>query len=89
MGPTILQQDNQSTIRLLKKGRSTSKRSRHIDIRYFWLSDREKSGEIQIQYEPTEDMLADVLTKPLQGARFVALRDRLFGKTSEGCYVIC
>jgi hypothetical protein len=76
-------------MRLLKKGRSTSKRSRHIDIRYFWLADREKNGEILIQYEPTEDMLADVLTKPLQGARFIALRDRLLGKTTMGCYVIC
>jgi hypothetical protein len=67
-------QDNQSTIRLLEKGHSTSMRTRHINIRYFYLKDRIDTGDIKIEYCPTEDMLADMFTKPLQGKLFIRLR---------------
>ena len=38
--PAILYQDNQSTIRLLRNGKSSSDRTKYIKIRYFWLKDR-------------------------------------------------
>ena len=38
----ILVQDNESTIALIRKGRSTAQATRHIAIRYFWLHDRLK-----------------------------------------------
>ena len=38
LGPAVIFQDNQSAIYLAKKGRSTSERSRHIKIRYFFVS---------------------------------------------------
>ena len=67
IGPAIIFQDNQSTIFLASKGRSTSERSRHIKIRYFFVSHYIEAKEIELQYLPTEDMVADVLTKPLHG----------------------
>ena len=70
-------QDNKSTIALAEKGRSTSNRTRHIAIRYFFVHDRIKSGEVQLEHLPTEQMLADFLSKPLQGELFRTLRDRL------------
>jgi len=77
MAPATVYQDNMSTIALLKNGCSNSSRTRHIAIRYFFVSDRVKSGEIKIEYMPTGEMLADILTKPLQGALFLKLRNKL------------
>jgi hypothetical protein len=75
--PAILFQDNQSTIRLLKNGKNSSDRTKHIKIRYFWLKDRVDSKDILVEYMPTEDMIADILTKPLQGEQFIKLRKLL------------
>ena len=70
-------QDNKSTICLAEKGRSTSERTRHINIRYFFVKDRIASGEVRVEYLPTQLMVADILTKPLQGELFRRLRDAL------------
>jgi hypothetical protein len=72
--PAILYQDNQSTIRLLKNGKSSSDWTKYIKIRYFWLKDRVDSKDVLVEYIPTGDMLADSLTKPLQGDLFINLR---------------
>jgi hypothetical protein len=73
---SIINQDNQSSILLEKNGRgSSSKRTRHINIRYFFVADRVAAGEVKIQYCPTGDMLADFFTKPLQGSIFRKFRD--------------
>lgn len=76
-------QDNMSTIAMVKKGHSSSDRSRHINIRYFFVKDRVDQGDVKIEYRPTGDMIADVLTKPLQGSLFVRMRDALLN-----CYVV-
>ena len=70
-------QDNMSTMALVKKGQSNSERSRHINIRYFFVKDRVEQGDVKIEYKPTGEMIADVLTKPLQGSLFARLRDKL------------
>jgi hypothetical protein len=66
-----------STMALVDKGASGSERTKHIKIRYFWVKDRVQSGEIKVEYMPTEEMVADILTKPLQGSKFVTLRNML------------
>ena len=74
----ILYQDNMSSILLEKNGRgSSTKRTRHINIRYFFVKDRVANGEVRIEHCPTLDMLADYFTKPLQGALFYKLRDQI------------
>lgn len=77
LGPAVVYQDNKSTMALISKGRSTSSRTKHINIRYFFVKDRVEAGEIVIKYAPTEEMLADILTKPLQGELFRKLRHAL------------
>jgi hypothetical protein len=68
---SIIYQDNQSSILLEKNGkRSSSKRTRHINIRYFFVTDRVKANEVSIEYCPTGEMNADFYTKPLQGSAF-------------------
>lgn len=77
MGPAKVYQDNQSTIRLVKNGKSSSERTRHVNIRYFFIKDRVDSGELEVEYCPTNEMHADILTKPLHGEQFIKLKQRL------------
>jgi hypothetical protein len=61
----ILNQDNQSTIKLADNGKASSGRgTRHINIRYFFITDRIARKEIAVQYCPTKEMVADYFTKP-------------------------
>ena len=74
----ILYQDNKSAMLLESNGRgSSSKRTRHINIRYFFITDRIANGELSIEHCPTGKMLSDYFTKPLQGAPFREFRDRI------------
>jgi hypothetical protein len=67
----IFKQDNKSAIKLEKNGRSSAgQRSRHINVRYFWIKDRVRQEGISIRHCPTLQMLADFFTKPLEGALF-------------------
>ena len=77
MDAAIVGQDNKSTMTMVDVGRSTSERTRHISVRYFWVKDRVDSREITLRYVPTNMMVADILTKPLQGDLFRKLRDIL------------
>jgi hypothetical protein len=79
VGPARIFQDNQSTIALVAKGRSTSSRTRHIAIRYFFVKDRVDTGEVEVVYKATGDMRADIMTKPLQGDLFRKMRGELMG----------
>jgi hypothetical protein len=69
-GPVLMYQDNVSCMALINKGRSNSERTRHMDIRYFWLAERVKNKEVKLIHLRTEDMCANILTKPIQGAQF-------------------
>ena len=60
-----------STLSLEKNGRtSSSKRTKHIKAKYFFIQHYHQTNEITIRYCPTDSMWADVLTKPLQGSKF-------------------
>jgi hypothetical protein len=83
MEPATVYQDNLSTIAMVKNGSPTSHRTRHINIRFFFAKDRVDQGEIKLEYCPTEVMLADLLTKPLQGALFIKLRNAMMGHTGD------
>jgi hypothetical protein len=77
----LLLQDNKSSILLERNGRASSgKRTRHINIRYFFITDRVNMKEISIDWCPTKEMVADFMTKPLQGSLFKKLRDYIMGR---------
>jgi hypothetical protein len=62
----ILYQYNRSAILLEKNGRvSSSKRTKHIEIRYYYVADRIAKGDLSVVWCPTDKMIADFLTKPL------------------------
>ena len=79
MKPARICQDNLSTLKMVEHGRPTSERTRHIAIRFFFVKDRVDSEEVKLKYCKTEDMTADVLTKPLQGRQFYKHRAQLLG----------
>ena len=61
----IFYQDNESAMRLESNGKlSAGNKSRHINIRYFFIKDRIENGEMRVEYCPTDLMLADYYTKP-------------------------
>ncbi len=77
---TIVYQDNQSAILSEKNGKaSSSKRTKHINIRYFFVTDRVATGELTLVWCPTDDMIGDFFTKPNQGALFTKFRDMIMG----------
>jgi hypothetical protein len=77
---SFLEQNNESAIKLEKNGRmSAGPKSRHINIRYFWIKDRTEAEGITVRHCPTLHMLADFFTKPLQGHLFKRFRDVILG----------
>jgi hypothetical protein len=73
-------QDNESAIKLELNGRaSCGQKSRHIDIRFFFIKDRLKTEHITLTHCDTEAMLADFFTKPLQGGLFIKFKDIIMG----------
>ncbi len=77
---TIIYQDNKSAILLEKNGKmSSTKCTKHINVRYFFIKDRYDNKEIDIKYCPTDELIADFFTKPLQGKKFIKFRDALMG----------
>jgi hypothetical protein len=80
----IVYQDNQSAMLLEKNGRrSSGKRTRHINIRYFFVTDRIANGEMTVEYYPTEEMIGDFFTKALQGSLFKTFRNLIMNVSQD------
>ena len=75
---TTIFQDNTSAILLEKNGmESSSKRTRHINIRYYFIKDCIDKKLLKVKYCPTDDMIGDFPSKPLQGRKFKKQRNLL------------
>jgi kynurenine formamidase len=51
--------------------------TKHIDIRYHFLRDRQQRGDIAIEHVSTHNQLVDIFTKPLDEKTFCKLRNEL------------
>jgi len=83
----VIEQDNTSAIQMERHGkRSCTKRTKHIQIRYFYITEvlNDKTKQIQVVYRPTTEMSSDFHTKGLQGKLFMKHRDTLMGKDPKG-----
>ena len=78
-GIPTLYQDNLSAIHLEENGRNSKGRSRHINIRYFYVQEQINNQMLKVKHLRTEEMLADFFTKPIEGHQFVKLRDIILG----------
>ena len=76
-----IEQDNTSAIQLERNGwKSSSKRTKHINVRHFYITNQLKAGDIsRIIYKPTRDMESVCLTKALQGKSFHTHHKTLMG----------
>ena len=76
----VIYRDNTSSMKLEENGKESSgKRTRHFDIKYFFITDLIKRNEVSIKFCPTDDMIADYMTKPLTGAKFCKFRKFIMG----------
>jgi hypothetical protein len=77
----LLRQDNKSSTLLEQNGKALSgKRMRQSNIQHFFITDWVNMKEISIGWCPTKKMVADFMTKPLQGSHFSNLRDYIMGR---------
>ena len=72
-------QDNDAVIKLMRSDRRTHQRTKHLDVRYFYARELQQDGEIEVTWTPTGEMIADVMTKALQGKTFIYLSNLLTG----------
>lgn len=72
--PIIIHSDNQSTIKLIENSKFSA-RTKHIDVRLHFVRDCVYTGKIILEYCPSEDNVADLLTKPLAGVKIKHLRN--------------
>ena len=71
-----------STIALCNRG-GAGHRTKHIKIRNFFIKEHVDDGELTVVHKPTREMVADLETKPLQGAMFKCHRDTLVNNKTE------
>eukprot|EP00731_Ephydatia_muelleri_P036346 Em0239g7a len=74
--PTIISEDNQGTIAIARNPVYHA-RTKHIDIKYHYVREALMDGVIDLVYCPTQQMTADILTKPLSRDRFETLRHEM------------
>jgi hypothetical protein len=81
MEPSLLYQENMSAILLETNGKvSSSKRTKHTKVKYFFIKEKVDYGGIVIEYCPMEQMWTDVInTKPKQGKVFREFRGHMMG----------
>jgi hypothetical protein len=74
--PIRIYGDNQSALKLIKHP-IASLRSKHIDIVYHFTRERAARGEVKFEYIQTDDMVADIMTKPLPENKIEKFRNAM------------
>jgi hypothetical protein len=73
-------EDNQSAI-CMGKNQQYHGRTKHVDIKYHFVREKIATGAITVPYCKTDDMVADIFTKPLFAPRFKRMCELLGMKT--------
>jgi hypothetical protein len=81
-GAGIIYQDNQSATQMVN-GTSKCSRSKHILTKINYAKDLIDSCQMKIEYLNTDDMSADLLTKPLSGKLYLKHREKIMGMLNE------
>jgi hypothetical protein len=78
--PSVLYGDNQSTVKVSENG-VRSERTKHVDIKYHFVTDVLERGDVKLQWIPTDRQQADILTKALAPPLHAALRETIMMTT--------
>ena len=90
MKGNVIHRDNMSTIKLGANGKASSgKRMRHLDIKYFFITDQVQQKKVSLQYCPTDLMIANFFTKPLQGKKFMGFRAQIMNSQKKDEALLC
>ena len=73
--PTVIYEDNQAAIAMTKNPQFHG-RAKHINIKHHFVREQVAKGNVQLQYCPTSEMTADILTKGLSRDNFEKLRSK-------------
>ena len=79
--PTVIWEDNRAAI-CISNNPTSHHRTKHIQIRHFWLRELVSSKEVVLLPISTEDQLADILTKNVGTRLYVKLRDSIMDATT-------
>ena len=74
----VINVDNQGAINLAKNP-VNHQRSKHIDIKYHFIRSEIQNGNVNLQYVPTDDNVADIFTKPATKAKLVKFQTFIMG----------
>lgn len=74
--PTTINEDNQSCIKAAEKPKN-HKRMKHVAVKYHVVRDMIEKGLVKLQYIPTGEQTADIMTKGLGRIQFEKLRTNL------------
>ena len=74
--PLTIREDNNSTIHISQNPIHHA-RTKHIDVRHHFIRECVQSGDVQMTHIPTQDQLADILTKALVKVKHYSIADRI------------
>ena len=74
----LLYGDNQGALALVENPENHA-RTKHIDVQYHYVRYLVGNGSVSIAYCPTDQMVADVLTKPLAKVKYIRCLEAIFG----------
>ena len=75
--PVTVFQDNQSTMRVCQTGHSKNGRLKHMVVRYNFIHGQQQENIISFEYIQSSDMVADIMSKPVDVSIFLKLRKLL------------
>jgi hypothetical protein len=71
-----IEQDNCSAIKLMEKGPTGQGRSKWMNVKAFWITEKLDQGIIRLKYVPTVDIVTDCLTKVTARKAFFRFRSQ-------------
>jgi hypothetical protein len=75
-GPIEVFNDNQGALKIGNDLTSVS-RTRHIEMKYYFVQKHVEKKRISLKYLRTDEMIANIMTKPLGNVKFDSLRKRM------------
>ena len=87
VSPVILLQDSLSAKFLVEHGDSSSSKSKHMKVRYFYIKEKVDEGVVETQHKGTDEVWADLLTKPITSKKkFSLMRSKILNLQPEDKY---
>ena len=75
--PTSIKEDNFPLIQMLDKQISAKIMKKHVLLKTDYVKDAKANGEITLMWVPTDEMIADILTKPMVGKKYLRMRNMI------------